>query len=239
MLRNKHVAALAFALVAFARCAWGQILWDVWVVVPTSECTGCGLPVDADPDCGAFASGCQRKDSLTNNSSSPRVVDSECIKCDYCPKCCTDPPCSCINLPPGKHCGTASVTMTNTIVFAMCPRLSAQSAAYVGTTMSVLAGWTPGTCTQNCDAVAGLCTITETFARLGGSANIVSVHHEFRRVGSWALVTGAEEGDGVCPIAGSPWIVPCGSCDSVVVVHVWGCPGTCIVWNEPCGPVCP
>ena len=219
--------------------AQAQLTFNIWRVVPKSECAGaCTLP----PMILCFyyaADTCLRLDSITSGANTPVIIKSTPpVVCTNCPACCET--CTCPPLPV-VDCGFASLTGTNTYNPVICVRLSPAEAAATAAELLNLSGFPVGAAPGfiNCPATAGPCVITRTQAKLLTIQFSWIIKHTYRRS---AIPTVSILCPPPPPPTPPPVTINCGFCSS-------GCSGVycpifsfshgCISTGENCYPLCP
>jgi hypothetical protein len=212
-----------------------QQVWGPWVSVAMSQCQcmGCSTSTGTFPNCELLSIACHRRDSsLSVSSGNQTEVRSEPVTCEYCPTCCTDPPCSCHDLPSSVYCDDAKLTCTDELSDLVLAACLGPAAPGVEQGLFGAIGYTGNATDMICPAFAGLCTITTTTASLWTWVGAKATQdHEWRVV---RIFTGEE-----CQVT-APVITSCGGATSGVVADVVDpFSGTCTVRAEPCGPVCP
>lgn len=224
---------LCVIFLGWIACPCAAQTWGAWVAVPVGgcECQCCSVSTYEPPNCDLVVT-CQRRDSsIVTTLGSYVYDDSDPVVCEYCPTCCTDPPCSCIGIPSSIYCGDAEVSADEEVL-----SLDIASCLHNGATIQQAllseTGYTELSHTHICPAVAGLCYETETVARLPKwVGTTAAMDHEWRIIRVYRGLT--------CPIGGT-YFTSCGTAKSSVkttVLDVFS--ASCLVSYETCGPACP
>lgn len=205
--------------------------WGAWEVVLGNECAcaGCSFVPGTPPaGCNIPTISCERRDTtISVDAEEPYEGWSEPCPCEYCPGCCTNPPCSCIGLPPTITCDEIIIPIESTIDLSDIAGCYSD-AGLLEAMFREVAGYYAGSFDVRCECTASLCYVQYTHVRLIFQIVTVQMSHQWRMNRHYTPST--------CTLAGDNY-TNCGSDTSTMAFTIAS--GDCVRFPMACGPVCP